>query len=365
MSRLRWAFPLLLCCLCAFADCDSAWFRTSICTFQSENELCMEPGMRPDASVPDMSIPPPDMGPQKPTWVKAVEKVLGNDLKWAGVYGDKYVIFSKRGPLGMTQLSIESYQYNAEKMMMINASCEKCPTMVIDFDFTKDTLLTGKTAFYRFKPDLGGGNGTVTTFMNAFMGQEKYKGNLWPDLPFINAGSETVVFKVNSGDYRYFNQIDGMSKDLKMIAPAVIAIGEIDDLATIKNGIEILAINGREIKTIIHTDSTSFPTELITRIQNAMSAPIPVGAMVDAASIADLDGDGNAEILLASRGSIWALSYMRNTQTAVPWIGALAPVPAGHTIRSILAAEFDGKPGVDLILETDKSVIFYRQIPGM
>jgi hypothetical protein len=144
------------------------------------------------------------------------------------------------------------------------------------------------------------------------------------------------------------------------------------DWADRELGRSLIVLGGNSVRLIGQLDGRSAGMEwgaLKDQLESALYRRQAGLGPVTAAYVADVNGDHYPDMVFAQAGSVWALSY-RGADRASPgeafiaWPERLVDLPAGETVRALLLADLDGDEFPDMVIETDRSVRFYRSVAG-
>lgn len=133
-----------------------------------------------------------------------------------------------------------------------------------------------------------------------------------------------------------------------------------------------LLVFGPNTVQLFASRSSSQESQFFPKLQGQLESEIfgrRLGSQpVTAAQVADANRDGLRDLVFAIGDSIAAVSY-RAGSSALPaaffgWSRDLAKLPAGETARALLLVDLDADPYPDLVLETDSSVLLYRNEAG-
>ena len=195
--------------------------------------------------------------------------------------------------------------------------------------------------------------------------------------PVLNA-SAIAVKSFRTGGTSSVARLSGKSSTIQyeIERPIIISaqtIGDLDSVDPRKNGIDIINIGNNSIESVLHYDmetNISFYDDILrSRIVDAVTKKkYSDSAPLEAAYIENLNNDKYVDFIYSWSGRIHVGSYTGNwtgTGSALlqNWGKEVVTVPAGETIRSIMALDLtkDGFP--ELIVETDKAVHFYLNTP--
>lgn len=133
-----------------------------------------------------------------------------------------------------------------------------------------------------------------------------------------------------------------------------------------------LLVFGPNTVQLFASRSSSQESQFFPKLQGQLESEIfgrRLGSQpVTAAQVADANRDGLRDLVFAIGDSIAAVSY-RAGSSALPaaffgWSRDLAKLPAGETARALLLVDLDADPYPDLVIETDSSVLLYRNEAG-
>ena len=149
-----------------------------------------------------------------------------------------------------------------------------------------------------------------------------------------------------------------------------IVLGDLDARDSAENGMEALLFQQGTVQTVLHqgaNGSGQYTDEALRLGLDDAVKRIGKGQSVGAGFIADLDLDGQTDLVLAFGSSLYVTTYMGRDAAKVgkfrDWPTPIVSVDSGDPIRSVMAVGLtqDGYP--ELVVETDKAVHFYLNNP--
>ena len=156
-----------------------------------------------------------------------------------------------------------------------------------------------------------------------------------------------------------------------MASPATaIVLGDLDNRDPVENGMEALLFQQGSVQTVLHqgaAGSGQYTDEALRLGLDDAVKRLGKGQSVGAGFIADVDLDGQTDLVLAFGSSLYVTTYMGRDAAKVEkfrdWPTPIVSVDSGDPIRSVMAVGLtqDGYP--ELVVETDKAVHFYLNNP--
>lgn len=371
---------LTACLLLIGSGCDG--FIVPLCVFNRDSEECADmssvDGPRTDSSSTSPSSP---IGPpRKFEWRAKIGDLLSHNF--VGIDKRQYAIVLVGGPPVHFEAVKFRFDLPANMNQLEQIACMGCPNLV-DINFFSDYIfLTGEAEPQFWLLRYGAVNKSYVlkadgslVLMDADMDPSWWiKPFFHPVLnassiavkPTMGGMSSLVARLPKNGDLIKY----GIERPKKISAQA---IGDLDSVEPRKNGLDIINIGNNSIDSVFHYDTDTNANASDDALRGRIAETVAKtkrsnSAQLETAYIENLNKDEYIEFIYSWSGRIYVASYTGNwvstgSSLLEDWGKEVVTVPAGETIRKIMALDLtkDGFP--ELIVETDKAVHFYLNTP--
>lgn len=374
----RLYFAAVFALLGLVTGCDR--YLINICNFRDEWPGCREEAV--DASAVDLSRS--DISPIGPLRKFEWRAKIG-DLSmrnFVGIDKRQYAIFLVAGsPVHFEAVKFR-FDLPANMMQLDPIACMDCPDLVGVNFITDAVFLTGEAEREFWLLRYGTTNKSFRLNMDgSLVPRDPDLDPNWRTRPFFHPvlNVSAIAVKPSMGGkssvVARFSEIRSTIKYV-MERPTIISaqvIGDLDSIEPKKNGLDIINIAGNSIESVFHYDSelqkAASDDVLRGRIADAVARTRRSNsALLEAAYIENLNNDAYVDFIYSWSGRIYVASYTGNwtgtgSSLLEDWGTEVVTVPAGETIRRIMALDLtkDGFP--ELIVETDQFVHFYLNTP--
>jgi hypothetical protein len=363
--------PVVL--LLGLSACNDA-FLVSTCAYDPDR-----PGCQPNLSTPpaldmaqdggsDGGMPMHDLLPSSRDPVKfdcpAEAKVNLTAspflFRWAGIRGDNTLIFTEQADLKTIIKPMRLNAFKPSPSFTTNSVCSDCP-VELNFKLSNmmDRISVGKTKFFLSQFEFNWG-GVCPIKPDGSKGANIYSANgeerlLSPRI-YVSPENDQVALITPSKFLRVRGEDSAIDLPLLInssLAAWVPGLRRLDKPASLA-----FSFDGNELKILRWRVSLTGETEdpepgrINGAIKEMSMAPI------EAVRIADLNNDGNKELILAQSKTIRIITYFSDNNTVLTW-----PMPlysADTKINSISTADLDKDGDLDLAIETESKVLFCR-----
>ena len=152
-----------------------------------------------------------------------------------------------------------------------------------------------------------------------------------------------------------------------MASPATaIVLGDLDNRDPVENGMEALLFQQGSVQTVLHqgaAGSGQYTDEALRLGLDDAVKRLGKGQSVGAGFIADVDLDGQTDLVLAFGSSLYVTTYMGRDAAKVgkfrDWPKPIVALDGSEPIRSVMAVNLAQDAASELVVETDKAVHFY------
>lgn len=374
----RLYFAAVFALLGLVTGCDR--YLISVCNFRDEWPGCREEAV--DASVVD--LPHSDSSPIGPLRRFAWRAKIGDLVRHSFVGIDKrqYAIFLVADTPVHFEVAKLRFDFPANLPQLEAIECIDCPKLV-GVDFASDSIfLTGEAEqeFWLLRYGTTNKSYRLRADGSLLLMDNGLESN-WKIVPFfhpvLNMSSVALKPSITDGSSLVWRlpRIGGGIK-YRIDRPAKIsaqAIGDLDLVERRKNGLDIVSIGNNSIESVIHYDTETNIDFLDNALRDRIADAVAMtkrsdSELLEAAYIENLNNDKYVDFIYSWSGRVHVASYTGNwtgtgSSLLQDWGKEVVTVPAGETIRKIMALDLtkDGFP--ELIVETDKAVHFYLNTP--
>lgn len=357
--------------LFGLVGCDG--YLVSICNFADRPD-CPGVGtdgvMKPGADMPPSvvqnpnQLPPPN-GPERS--FKLLKKMELDDakLKFVGMYDRDKALFLANPPRW------DAAKLNLDMMMpdLISTECNNCPKIPIGIDFTNDYIhISGGNCYY-FQYS----NNNKLWKLPIQLSSSPINVVLRKSLhPFAHPNIDALMFSSKDDNKNtttvLFNGNSSFSTNENAADSRFFLIGDLDLNEDNRNGSEIIIFSEQGPSYLRHQNENMQDYLLLSSLQSTIGiTKSGSSSFIQAAFVDSLNGDAFPDFIYARDGIVYVTSYKgRNWSGRVPifehWKDSVISI-AGETLKSIIAVELTKDSYPELVIQTDKAVHFYQNIP--
>lgn len=354
--------------LFGLAGCDG--FLVSICNFDDK------PGC-PRVGTDGVMKPMADMIPQSPDRLpprNGAERSFKSQMTIPFEYKRKFVgIYDKDKLLLITNPPNSSPIWEALTMTQPAAKCMDCPEIPKFFSFTGDSIYISGGSFY-FLQYINNINKIWKLEKNRpKVSFDDIKLNQSSSRSFVHPITEALVISTQDSDPNKFQAtaiIDGNSSytiSTNEMSSDFFSIGDIDSNDITKNGSEIIFFTAQGPSELRHQMGLTSDPSLLNALKITIDETKIGNGILQAAFVDSLNDDAFPDLIYARNGKVYVTSYKgRNWSGMVPifeqWNEPVITI-SGETVKSIIAAELTKDSYPEIVIETDKAVHVYQNIP--
>lgn len=352
--------------LFGLVGCDG--YLVSICNFDERpgcpglgTDEVIKPGSdMPPSVVQNPNQLPPSNGPER-SFEPRTTIPLDASHKFVGMYDRDKLLFV---------VNSASVRWEAANLDQTSSNCTNCPTIPNGFSFTEDSFYTSSGNFYFFQYK---NNKKLWKFSNDKLNEvDNVILRKKPTNSFAHPSIEALMFsstdKNKNTTTALINSNGNYTTNESEIDSKFFLIGDFDFSDNSRNGSEIVIFSDSGPTYLRHQNESTQDPLLLSILQRTIeTTKVGDSTSVQAAFIASLNGDAFPDLIYARDGKVYVTSYKgRNWSLMVPifehWKEPVLSI-SGETIKSIIAVELTKDSYEDLVIETDKAVHVYQNIP--
>lgn len=347
--------------LCALAGCEA--FLVSICVFE-DRATC-------STSSPDVGENPDLAGPvfNETHFSLRASCPLGVSRKYNGIIDGKMLTMGRNIQL-TNPIFWENWMLDLNNPELTNrllkTSPNGAPNIPVDFDFNKDNIYTSGLEFYflqyrtnylyKAKNGIFGsaiGRKLLSNFQPKIFAHPLFDGFSVAVQPVVPGTNLTLAVRDMS---EFFVSTKA--------APTSFTIGNIDSNDLVNNGEEIIIFDGEGPQKIVHLNGAILEDDVLLVPLRMSVARTRTGNenLIEAAFVANLNKDDFPDFIYSRSGKIYVTSYLgrdKNIDSRFKDWSANIAVVVDQNVKSLVAVDLTGDGYPELVVETDKAVLFY------
>jgi hypothetical protein len=347
--------------------CDS--FLVPACQFERRPDCGTGSAANADASQPsDAGSPAPIGSLRRFEWRASVS--LGNNRRFVGLQGSprQVVFLATNGSTKWWEVAKLDLNNSTESSRLIvgqTCSTADCPLIPGTFDFAQDRIYRTAAGYYYLDYKSSKKVMSLPTTMELAacdLGTLAIR-------PFVSAQYDAFMLaraEPLQMYVRYESQRDSNIQDNTQAA-SLFVVGDMDAFDHRENDLEAIAFSAGAAFSI-NRSSERKDSSIIASINAAIQrGSAGIGGAIQAAYIHDVNNDQLSDLLFVRGGRFRVVSYRgKDGQGGYhdfgDWAQDVAPAISGETVQYVVIDEITQDSYQDLIVETDRSVHFYRNV---